>query len=155
MIASSIAVRRATEADVQRLYDWVNAPDSLAQKEATRARISWPEHRAWLKQRLADPESFLMIVEWEGEAVGQVRLERRGDEHVVDIYITPAVRRRRLGRTALAEALAASGVTTAVARVKAANRASRRLFESAGFAVVGHEGEMTIYRLDRAAAPHG
>jgi RimJ/RimL family protein N-acetyltransferase len=155
MSSASITLRRATAADARLLFDWVNAPDALAQKERTQGPIAWQEHTAWLDRRLADPGTALVIAEQAGQPIGQVRLERRDDVHLVDIYVVPAARRSGVAHTVLALSLERAGVGAAVARVKADNTASRRLFEAAGFTEAGREGDMIIYRLEPAERRHG
>jgi RimJ/RimL family protein N-acetyltransferase len=155
MTAAAIALRPATAADARLLFDWVNTPDALAQKERTRGPIAWPEHAAWLDRLLADGGSALFIVEHADRPIGQVRLERDGAAHRVDIYVVPSARRRGAARLALTRALQHPGVGTAVARVKTGNAASRRLFESTGFAEVGRDGDVVIYRFALAKAHNG
>jgi RimJ/RimL family protein N-acetyltransferase len=155
MTAATIALRRATAADARLLFDWVNAPDALAQKERTRGPIAWPEHAAWLERRLADPGTALFIAERAGQAVGQVRLERHGDAHLVDIYVVPSVRQTGVARAALAQAIQRAGIGVAAARVKAGNAASRRLFETTGFVEAGRDGEIVVYRLELVETRHG
>ncbi|MGE5147423.1 MAG: N-acetyltransferase family protein [Candidatus Eiseniibacteriota bacterium] len=157
MTVATITLRPATAADARLLFDWVNSPDALAQKERTRGPIAWPEHAGWLDRLLADRGSALFIVEQADRPIGQVRLERDGDAgvHRVDIYVVPSARRGGVARTALRQALKHVVVDAAVARVKAGNTASRGLFESVGFAEVGREGDIVVYRLEPAKARRG
>ncbi len=147
-------MRRATSADARLLFDWVNAPDALSQKERTARPVEWREHCAWLDRRLADTEAMLFIVEEKGSPIGQVRLEPRDGSHVIDVYVIPSARERGIALAAVKAALDRAPIRSAVARVKAGNKASLRLFESAGFTKSGKEGEIMIFRLDRTAA-HG
>jgi len=147
---SGINLRNATRADARLLFDWVNAPDSLAQKEHTAGPIPWQAHCAWLERKIDDPATTLVIIERAGAAVGQVRLEPHGAVHAIDIYVAPAARGRGIARAALLAALERAAVGAAVARVKAGNVASRGLFAAAGFSEEGREGEMVIYRLEKA-----
>jgi len=151
---AAIILRRATSADARLLFEWVNAADALSQKEHTTRPIEWHEHRAWLEGRLADTEVTLLIVEEKGSPIGQVRLEPRDGSHVIDVYIVPSARERGIALAAVKAALDRAPIRSAVARVKAGNEASRRLFESAGFIESGREGEIVIFRLERAVA-HG
>lgn len=155
MTEPAINLRPATSADARLLFGWVNAPDALTQKEQTTRPIEWNDHCSWLELRLADSATLLLIVEEGRSPVGQVRLEPRGGVHVIDIYIAPAARGRGLARAALKSALDRAGIGAAVARVKGSNTASRHLFESAGFFEAGREGEIMIYRIERAGARNG
>jgi RimJ/RimL family protein N-acetyltransferase len=155
MNAETLSLRRASRADARLLFDWLNAPDSLAQKERTTAPVAWASHCTWLESRLADADFALFIVEHESKAIGQVRLEPRREGHLIDIYIVPERRGRGVAVAALEAALRAAGIATAVARVKGGNAASHRLFRKAGFAEMGREGGMTIYRRKLGASPRG
>lgn len=155
MSSDTVALRPASAADAHLLFDWLNAADSLAQKELTAAPITWADHYTWLGRRLADPRFSLFIVEDRGEPIGQIRLEPRGAEHMIDVYIVPERRGRGIARVALRAALRAAGVGAAMARVKAGNAASHRLFAATGFVVAGKEGDITIYRIEGGGARHG
>ena len=128
------------------MFDWVNAQDSLSQKERTRGPIAWRDHCAWLDERLADPATEIYLLELEGKPVGQVRLQQAGGEHAVDIYVVPAARKRGVAARAIAHVLKQATLPSVVARVKAGNAASRRLFAAAGFTANSQEGEMIVYR---------
>lgn len=142
----ALTFRRAVASDARLLFDWVNASDSLSQKERTRGPIAWNDHCAWLDARLADPATQIYLLELEGRPVGQVRLQAAGGEHVVDIYVVPAERKRGVAARAIARVLQAATLPSVVARVKAGNAASMRLFAGAGFTPEGQEGEMIVYR---------
>lgn len=134
---ASHALRPAEISDARLLFDWVNNPESLAQKELTGGPIPWDEHQSWLAQRLVDDNTLLFIVEDKETPSGQVRLQRRAGAFEIDIYIAPSARRRGLARTAITaslDALEGSRPGARVrARVKSDNAASIRLFESLGF----------------------
>jgi UDP-2,4-diacetamido-2,4,6-trideoxy-beta-L-altropyranose hydrolase len=146
----SVALRQATETDARLLFDWVNAPDSLPQKEKTSSPIAWDHHCAWLRRRLRDPQTLLFIVELDRQPVGQIRLQPDDSgRHYVDIYLAEPARRQGIGRQALLDAVSRAR-TTVNARVKASNLASCRLFESAGFIRVGRDGDdLVVYTRSR------
>jgi RimJ/RimL family protein N-acetyltransferase len=153
--AATVTLRAATLADARLLFDWLNAPDSLAQKERTTAPVAWADHRAWLERHLADPNFALFIVEEDRAPVGQVRFEPWQGAHAVDIYIAPELRGRGIARISLEAALRVSGVGVAVARVKSGNTASHRLFRSLGFTEAGSDGEVTVYQIGSGGMRRG
>jgi len=146
--AGSLVLRPATTDDAKLLFDWVNAPDSLANKIATVAPVDWPTHRQWLQARIADPDCLLEIVELDGRPIGQVRLEPGDRGTMVDIYIAPAFRRSGLARTALAEAIARCAARPVVALVKPDNAPSLALFRALGFREIGAEGALSVFQLE-------
>ncbi len=142
----ALTLRPATASDAQLLFEWVNAPDCLSQKERTRGPISWNDHCAWLNARLADPSTQIYVLQVDGKAVGQVRLEAAQGEYFIDIYVVPAARKRGVAKQAVADVLRIAKPPSVVARVKAGNAASQRLFANAGFTAHGRDGEMIVYR---------
>lgn len=106
-------------------------------------------HIRWLEEKLADERCALLIVEAEGETVGQVRLDRAPAAGSAEIHIAlaPAARGRSIGRIALCVAVARAashGVTRVEARVKEDNEPSLRAFQAAGFRVVAKEAGVVL-----------
>jgi RimJ/RimL family protein N-acetyltransferase len=134
-----VRLRPATAGDAGLLFDWLNAPDSIAASLDTRVPVAWDSHCRWLAERLADPAAQVWIVEVDGRTAGQVRLQDKGDGPEVALYVVGWVRGRGIAQAALADALAAGSHAwpgaRAIARVRHDNPASRRLFERCGFTV--------------------
>lgn len=149
-----VHLRPATDADVDRLFQWVNRPDSLANKLQTQAPIAREAHCAWFRERQASADTKIWIAESDGAAVGQVRLDRHGDELEVDIYVDQPARGKGLAlamlddaRTNAAAHWPALGL---VARIKPDNWASRRVFSRAGYGRVTVAPDHLIYHRDPA-----
>lgn len=140
-----VKLRSATLADASLLFEWVNAADSLRQKEHTALPIPWSHHCDWLERTLAEPRNFLFVVECDGVPVGQIRLEARDDGHIVDIYIVARARHRGIANAALSQAIRHSGVDRAVARVKEGNIASQNLFKALGFSATKRSDGIVTY----------
>jgi len=139
--ANSIVSLRPAEADDARLlFDWLNQPESLAGKLDTVAPVAWDTHRAWFEARLSSCDCGIWIAEKNGQAIGQVRAERRDDGRLhVDIYVAAEARRRGAGAEIL-DQLAATCATRwpgepLIARVLIGNTASLALFEGGGYRV--------------------
>lgn len=130
-------IRAVQEDDARQLFDWVNRPDSRAASFVTREAVEWEDHCRWLAQRLADPMSRLWIVESGGRAVGQIRLQTKGQNLELAIYVEAADRGQGVAADSLELALAEAGRVwpgaQVVARVRIDNERSRRFFESRGF----------------------
>jgi len=153
--SSAARLRPAREGDGRTLFAWVNNPDSLAAKLRTRTAIAWEDHRRWLAARLADPDTGLWIAEVGGEPAGQVRLQAGAGGMEVDVYVAPSHRGRGLGLTLLGhaadEARRRWPGRPLLARVKPDNRASRRLFERAGYELSATAPDHLVYAY--AASP--
>jgi len=151
-----ITLRPATAADADRMFAWVNMPDSLAGKLRTTGPIPYDTHRRWFDRRLADDACRIRIIERDGVPAGQLRLERSDAGYEIDVYVDAACRERGVAARALAQAVAALRAeepdSVVIARVRSENRASRRLFERLGFALVTSAPDHLIYRLRKDQA---
>jgi UDP-2,4-diacetamido-2,4,6-trideoxy-beta-L-altropyranose hydrolase len=99
------------------------------------------EHHGWMQRTLADPNRLLLIVEASGLPIGSVRLDRLSDEggavrHEVSIAIDSARHGRGMGSAALSLVRALMPDAVLDAAIFPENRASRALFEGAGFVVL-------------------
>jgi spore coat polysaccharide biosynthesis protein SpsF len=142
-------LRPATADDAQRLLDWRNDPVTRG-FSLTGAGVEPGEHAAWLERRLVDPGSRLWIAEVDGVPVGQVRAERL-EAGVAEIHLAVAPQARGHGygaamvRAAVAAARAQLHAERFAARVLAANAASRRTFERAGFTPADPAADPLLY----------
>jgi len=136
-----IKLRPVTEADADLLYEWVNRPDSLAGKLATKSKVSKTEHLKWLATRLNDTGTSMWISEVGSEPVGQVRLQRpdEGNQNLFDVDIYVRAEKRGLGyagemlREAADRVLRKAPDAKLRAKVRNKNHASMKLFESLNY----------------------
>lgn len=144
-------LRAATASDCRLFYDYVNRPDSLAHKLATKGPIPWEEHEAWFMRRVRDPDCHMWVVTGDNEPIGQLRLTRGPEGWEVDIYVAEQHRGGGLARAAIAQAIDLirkdENGAVVVARVLPHNRASCRLFESTGFRLAGREPDHLVYLI--------
>jgi UDP-2,4-diacetamido-2,4,6-trideoxy-beta-L-altropyranose hydrolase len=132
-----VTIRRARREDCELLHRWRNAAAVRASSRNS-APIALAEHSAWFEQVLQAPDRPLLVGEDGHGAVGVVRFDIEGSEAEVSIYLAEPRLGQGLGPGLLAAAeewLAAARpeVTAIRAETLAANRASQRLFESAGY----------------------
>jgi UDP-2,4-diacetamido-2,4,6-trideoxy-beta-L-altropyranose hydrolase len=148
----TVALRRAGATDSDLVFQWVNLADSLAGKLQTQRPIAREEHERWFAARLADPDTFLWIIEAKSKPVGQLRLINRGGVYEIDIYVEADARRTGVAHTALRLGMAElaklrEGQTTFRALVKRSNVASQRFFEREGFARFDQHAGYMVYDL--------
>ncbi len=146
----TVNIRRATREDSDLLFHWVNELDSLATKLLTKGPIARSAHAAWFSERLADPETFIWIIQVDGKSVGQVRFTAREGAYDVDVYVAARFRGKGVARIALELAIKewdSAGVRpqTLRARVKNQNVASQKLFERTGFALAERRAHHLVY----------
>lgn len=102
-------------------------------------------YASWLKARLQDPDSAVLVAERDGEVVGYAYVQVEGPDYmslrgpagvVHDLVVAAAERGRGVGRMLLDAAvgtLEARGVPRVVLSTAERNEAAQRLFASAGF----------------------
>jgi RimJ/RimL family protein N-acetyltransferase len=134
-------LRRADRDDEDLVLTLRNDP-STRQVSFSATEISPEEHHAWFRRKLEDPDCALLIVEVDGQPVGQVRLDRiREDLAEISIGLAPNARGRGIGTSALRMAASAAserlGVCGLRALVKEENAPSLAAFAAAGFRVIG------------------
>jgi UDP-2,4-diacetamido-2,4,6-trideoxy-beta-L-altropyranose hydrolase len=144
-----IDLRPVKAGDAALLFAWLNSPDSLAASLDTNAPVARDVHDGWFEARLADPHTRIWIVERDGEAVGSVRFQDKGDGPEVAIYIDESARDAGVAGTALGLALDEAHAVwpgrEAIARVRPDNAASQRLFGRAGFAQQQRAQDHLVY----------
>jgi RimJ/RimL family protein N-acetyltransferase len=148
----SVALRKADRPDSGLLFGWVNEPDSLAGKLLTTGPIERERHEAWFAAQLADPETFIWIIESDQKPVGQLRLMNKAEAYEVDIYVARNWRHRGVAQQALTVGIRnflaeREGSQRVRARVRSDNAPSQRLFERAGFVLAAHNGDHLVYDL--------
>jgi RimJ/RimL family protein N-acetyltransferase len=147
----TLALRAAEASDCRLFYDFVNRPDSLANKRVTRQPIPWEEHKAWFAARLADAGCLMWVIVMDGDPIGQVRLTSGPEGWEIDIYVAEQQRREGVAQTAIARAVELLHGNHAhakvIARVLPQNQASCRLFECAGFRRARQDVDHFVYTV--------
>lgn len=155
-------LRPATQADCATLFQWRNLSELIALSGSGRS-VTWEEHCAWFS-RLLDPERHLsFIVEHQGQATGNVRLDRIGTRARISIYLLTAHTGRGIGVPAIRAGCAFArrawpDIDAIEALVQPANTRSLAAFERAGFERAGDADRLvrlqcTPAALDLAAEP--
>lgn len=156
-----LTYRPATAGDADLLRGWRNDPVT---REMSRSPdvVGPEEHRAWLRETLADPCRTLLVVERDGLPVGTLRFDRDGPRAEVSVALESGERGGGLGTQAIAEAtelqLAAwPELEVVTAEVQRRNVASLRAFERAGYRMTAEraadEGSAMLTRAAGARRP--
>lgn len=131
-------LRLATEADRDVLLEWQLEPGT--RRFARDPRPPTPEtHRAWIDARLADRRCVFLVMEEDAAPCASVRLDWRKEEEGFEISLVVAPAMRGQGHSVRALSLARRLVAgeDLLAHVQAANEASLRSFERAGYVPAG------------------
>lgn len=137
LLPPRVTLRRATEADMRRVFEWRNHPDVRRESKDSRP-LDWPTHQAWFRAALKDSACVLLIAESECAPVGVLRYDLRGDEAEVSIYAVPGRAGQGYGAEMLREGerrLLGQGLSIGRFRavVLAGNEPSHALFRGAGY----------------------
>jgi UDP-2,4-diacetamido-2,4,6-trideoxy-beta-L-altropyranose hydrolase len=141
--STGLRARRAQARDETLLLRWASDP-VVRHNSFNQDVISPEQHHRWFQSRLANDACRIYMLETEmGVPVGQVRFELEEVHWSIDYSLDASFRGRGLGRVVLSAAISAltgeMGSVPLVARVKAENLVSARVFESLGFMCSGDE----------------
>jgi UDP-2,4-diacetamido-2,4,6-trideoxy-beta-L-altropyranose hydrolase len=136
--AGYIVLRPATLADATPAWQWRNA-EVTRRHFANSGAIELDRHLEWWATVLADHGRDLLIAVLGARPVGVLRLDHRGDEAVVSVYVDPALTGVGLGPSILRAAQQwvhhhRSQMAAMVADILPQNTASASAFAAAGFA---------------------
>jgi RimJ/RimL family protein N-acetyltransferase len=130
--------------DSKLLWEWANDP-AVRQASFITDPIEWEAHQLWVSRKLSDPASLILIAyDARDEPVGQIRFDS-GNDSGFNVSISVPADRRGLGygRKIIEEGMRyASEVfpgKLAHALIRQENQASVRLFQQAGFRLLGEE----------------
>lgn len=132
-----VKLRPAAEGDCRHIWEWRN--ESTAREASFNSEpISYEEHTIWFTRQLADPNSRVSVVlSADGEEVGYVRLDIRGEDAYISVSIDKRHRGRGYGVSAIKKAstqiLNTAPVSRIVALVRQDNPPAQSLFVRAGF----------------------
>ena len=132
---TNLSLRNAKPEDSRLYFAWANDPEVRRQSFDPRP-IDWAGHQDWFARRLEDA-LLLVAADEAGVPLGQVRFERK-DGWRINYSVGAEFRGFGLGGTMLAMAITElrrrHPGARLVAEVKPDNAASRRVFETLGFA---------------------
>ena len=137
---AQLRLRAARPDDEWLLLEWANDPVTR-RFSFSHGPITDAEHHGWFHERLADPNSTMLIGEdAAGLPLGQVRFDSApaGEESTIHVSVDPAFRGSGVGTNLVSEAVTAWRArrprSKVLAEVSADNIASQRLFLRANFA---------------------
>lgn len=131
-------IRRATMDDLQRVYDWRNRPEIVA--DSTHGHyVSWQEHSRWFAHAIQGIDVLLYVIEPDA---GCLRFDLESydedaEEAVISVYLLPEYRGKGLGVCSIyegtREAFRYWPINKVVANIRKGNRVSRHAFRKAGY----------------------
>lgn len=131
-------LRLATMDDSAILLEWRN-DENTRNKSFNSDLIDPVSHHNWLKNKLVDSDSTLLIAEVDGQPIGQIRFDLISDEVVISLSVASNKAGKGAGFMMIcngcSRAITLFPNKTIVAMVRDDNHASKRVFTKAGFVV--------------------
>lgn len=150
-IKENIVLRRASMADAELLFEWKNDKTTI-ENSITKRGVTMDEHLQWLQGVINNPNHQLFILDVDGISVGQLRLDLEVIADVVTAEISYGLgaeyRGKGFGKVLLEQADTLATIfkfDELTAEVLSHNVASRKLFQSLGYAEE-QNGELYVYR---------
>lgn len=134
---ATLDLRPAVIEDMELVFQWRNDP-WLVPFSSSQTTVSWEEHENWFKNSLNDDDTLILIIEVDGQSVGQVRFNRlSSNEAVVAIYMIKPYTGKGYGTRLLTNACRKVKdiwpIKEVYAYIRHDNEASISAFERAGF----------------------
>ena len=135
--SQTFTVRRALPSDCDRYYVWA-CDREVRRNSLQNTPLALGNHRVWFREKLADPLSYLYLVESRGNPVGQVRFLATLPVAAISYSLDSAFRGKGLSRYVVNLALDRFSKDcptcyVIVAQVKTSNEASLKALRSCGF----------------------
>jgi RimJ/RimL family protein N-acetyltransferase len=144
-----LCLRSILPEDSAILLRWRNDPETRRNSVNT-TEVSPEEHARWFHRMITLNPQRIAIAEMDGMRVGVIRLDWN-DEHdscEISFTVAPEHRRKGLGFRIVQQETQSLSNVRLLAKVKAANIGSRRIFERLGFRAIGRMGELLLYTRD-------
>ncbi|MGQ0666821.1 MAG: UDP-2,4-diacetamido-2,4,6-trideoxy-beta-L-altropyranose hydrolase [Nitrospiraceae bacterium] len=146
---TQLRLRPAQQEDAALYFGWVNEAE-VRRQSINQDPIPWRVHQEWFRNKLADGDCRLLVLEASTLPVGQIRFDIEDDEAHVDYSLDPFVRGRHwavklitMGVCMVRDSLPG----TLRADVKETNQASCAVFTRLGFTAQSSSSkEMRVFR---------
>lgn len=134
---NQILLRRATIADLDRIYTWRNA-DETRQFFFHTEQITKEQHTEWFTATLKNSNRIVLIAELAQQAIGVLRYDILDDQAEINIYLVPGMHGKGFGAPLIKAGnnwLKENNKTVkkVIAKVLNDNIASQKAFTKAGF----------------------
>ncbi len=123
--------------DCRLLWCWANDP-VVREASANTEPILWEEHRNWFKNRIASDTSWIYILEYQQNPIGQIRFDQveRGEVEI-SVSVDSNMRGKSYGtkiiQLGVERMYRETNLTRFIAYIRPDNIASIRAFKNSGF----------------------
>lgn len=130
--ADALTMRKAEMEDMMLYFDWAN-DETTRQNAIHISQISLEGHRSWFTKKIHDKDSKLFVFSTEENDIGQLRLDRDGNDWIISYTVDRRFRGKGWGRIMVQKILRDFSYLPMKALVKEGNIPSVRIFERCGF----------------------
>ncbi len=146
-----LQLRAVRQSDALTLLEWANDP-ATRRNSLNSGTIELAAHLEWLAQKLADPECAMYILTDGENDLGVGRADLCGERALLSYTVAPRFRGRGYGNELIRllggnAAAALPRAKKLVAKVRADNTASARIFEKNGYALTA-DGEVLRFEKE-------
>lgn len=137
---STIQIRKAQASDMMTYFQWANDP-SVRQNAINQEQIKLSDHKGWFENRLSSSDTYMYILEQDGEPVGQVRFDKKDTDAIISYSLDNKFRGKGLGKKTLNLGIEAfekedsPDISRLVGWVKLSNPASNKIFHKIEFSI--------------------
>jgi UDP-2,4-diacetamido-2,4,6-trideoxy-beta-L-altropyranose hydrolase len=137
MTEPDFTLREASLGDCEMVFNWANDP-LVREQSFSSSPIGWDDHKKWFFSRIGDNKTlFLIILDSEGNPVGQIRYDIEGPTATISISIAKEYRGKHYSTGAINHSaqmlFKITNVDEIRAYVKKDNMQSYHAFINAGF----------------------
>ena len=133
---NELVLRLANENDCRFLYELRNEP-LVRNNSFQTAEITYEQHMKWFQKKIDNANVRIYILEQENESIGQVRVEKLGEQGEISYALAERARGKGYSKWMLREVvnkLREEGFCEElVAEVKGENIASQKIFRYLGY----------------------
>lgn len=134
----TLNLRPAKESDTDIVLSWRNELETISNMKTKRA-LSLEEHTPWFMKAISDTDCLFLIIEIDGNPIGQIRYNLEDKMAKVSINITSALHGKGIAskafskgskyvkETSFAEAIFARVLTSNIGSIKGMERAGFRV----------------------------
>jgi len=145
----NLKMRDAKKEDVNLYLSWANDP-GVRQNSFESEPIVFENHLKWFYRKLNSDLSQLYVFEVLGRPVGQFRIDKIGNDWIIDYSVDNSFRRLGVGKEMINHFIMSESYNSLDGHLKAAvklsNIASQRVFEQLGFLKKEEVNEIIIFQ---------
>lgn len=130
--ADALKMRKAGMEDMMLYFDWAN-DETTRQNAIHTSQISLEEHRSWFTKKIHDKDSKLFVFSTDENDIGQLRLDRDGNDWIISYTVDKRFRGQGWGKIIVQQIIRNFPQLSMKALVKEGNIPSVKIFERCGF----------------------